>query len=395
MTLSLSPYQHRALTALYQHRLLTTAQLHALLLDHGRNLRRVQERLAELRAGGLVDAVRGPGLARPLVWFITRRGAVCVEATQEVPVRPYRITPEIAAGPKQQHALAVAEVAVAWTAQCRQPRWTGILETGPLDWTPEVGHRLTKRIGGPALIADAVVRVAVVDDGWRTEHTAMVEVDRGTMSTTRLIAKLHTYMRYYHYSPGAGKPGATVGSSKQAWRSLYDTFPDVLIVLAAPGNRAVDLDARLDTLTAAARPIVRRLDGSYPDFYACLMPDLINSGPFSPIYTNLVTGETGQKPFGYPADRRLPPEKPGLSCVDRIDAVPLAELEPSPGPAGETDTAPDQCPPWSDEEPGAWSPESAAEQGRIDQEKARAEEIAWLAEQAKAELPRWRIFRRY
>jgi hypothetical protein len=385
---SLSPYQHRALTALYQHRLLTTAQLHALLLDHGRNLRRVQERLAELRAGGLVDAVRGPGLARPWVWFVTNRGAARVEAALEVPVRPYRVTPEQAAGPKQQHALAVAEVAVAWTAQSRQPQWAGVLETGPLDWTPEVGHRLTERPAGPALIVDAVLRVAVVDDdGRRAQHTAMVEVDRAMMSTPRLIAKLGTYMRYYNYRPGAGRPGATVGSSHQAWRSLYYSFPDVLIVLAAPGNRAVDLNARLDALTTAAAPIVRRLDGSYPDFYACLMPNLIDSGPFSPIYTNLATREAGQKPFGYPADR-IPPEKPALISVDRIDVVPLAELEPSPA-------APAQGPSWSKEDPAAWNPELAAEQGRRDQETARAEEIARLTEQAKHERSRWKIFDRY
>ena len=296
----LSPYQHRALTALYQHRLLTTAQLHALLLDHGRNLRRVQERLAELRVGGLADAVPGPGLARPLVWFVTGRGAACVEAAHDVPARPYRMTAELAAGPLQQHALAVAEVAVAWTAQCRHPRWAGVLETGPLDWTPEVGHRLTERIGGPALIPDAVLRVAVVDDqGERTEHTAMVEVDRAMMSTTRLTAKLRTYMRYYNYRPGAGKPGATVGSSKRAWTSLYTGFPDTLIVLADPGTRAVDLGARLAALTASAKPIVRSIDLNPPAFYACLMPDLADRGPFSPIYTNLVTGEAGEMPFGY------------------------------------------------------------------------------------------------
>ena len=297
----LTPYQRQALLCLYQHRLLTTGQIHQLLLDAAGNYREMQRQLAALHAGGYADRVRTPGRAGQYAWFTTPLGAELAESAGQVPVRPYRMTAQLAEGPLQQHLLSVNTVTTEFVRHAR--RLGEGYECGPLDVVPEVAHRLSDQPGGPAVIADAVVRCVVPRGGKRVLARAFVELDRSTMSVERLAGKLVAYARYYLYRPTASVPGATVAQTRAAWQYLYPAFPKIMIVLVR--GRAVSLTARLQDLgTLVARAAQA---GRLPEqltVTACTLDDLVEHGPYAPIHTSLATGESEVLAFGAPRSQR-------------------------------------------------------------------------------------------
>lgn len=293
----LTPYQRQVLLCLYQHRLLTTRQIHQLLLDAAGNYREMQRQLAALYADGYADRVRAPGRAGQYAWFTTDLGAELAESAGQVPVRPYRMTPQLAAGPLQQHLLTVNTVGAEFVRHAR--RLGDGYECGPLDVLPEVAHRLSEQPGGPAVIADAVVRCVVPRGGARVLARAFVELDRGTMSVERLAGKLTAYARYHGYRPAAGVPGATVAQTRPAWQHLYPTFPKIMIVLARPPQRPLSLERRLQDLgTLAAHAAATGWLPAEISATACTLDDLVDAGPFAAIHTSLTTGESGLRLFG-------------------------------------------------------------------------------------------------
>lgn len=290
----LTPYQQLALLCLYQHRLLTTTQIHQLLLEAGGNRREARSQLAALHTAGCADRVTTPGRAGQFAWFTTPLGAELAEAGGQVPARPYRITAQLAAGPLQQHLLTVNTVGLAFVRHAR--RLGEGYECGPLDFLPEVAHRLSDKSGGPAVIADALVRCVVPRERTRLLARAFIELDRGTMSVERLAAKLAAYGRYHAYRPaGAGR---SVAEARPAWQHLYPAYPKIMIVLARPAGRALSLPARLQDLgmlvTHAAE--TGRLPAAL-SVTACTFDDLVDAGPYAPIHTDLTTGETDVNPF--------------------------------------------------------------------------------------------------
>lgn len=294
---ALTPSQQRILLCLYHHRLLNTRQIYQLVADIAADRRGVRRRIAEMRERGLIEGVRVAGEPRLMAWFTTPLGAEVAEAAGVVPTRAYRVTPETAVGPLQGHALAVNDVGTAFVSHAARLAGDGY-ECSPLDWTPEVAHRISDQSGGQMLVADAVIRCVVPRKSKRVLVRCFLELDRATMSVERLADKLNAYSRYYAYSPGAGSPGRTVMNARPAWQYLYPAWPKIMFVLAQPFGRRAHLTARLQDLAMLTQRAVQsgRLNDGLV-ITACIFEDLLEAGPFAPIHTDLITGETEMRLF--------------------------------------------------------------------------------------------------
>ncbi|MFB8211126.1 replication-relaxation family protein [Streptomyces sp. NPDC056010] len=283
------------LPVLYQHRLVATGQLHRMLTPHTRRpvyLRRV---LQELRSLSLVECtVRRAGrLGGPeLLWFVTPRGAEIVEASREVTARAYRISPETAASQLQEHTLAVVESGLAFTTWARAYGD----ECGPLDWEPELVHRVRdgeNRIGDDALlIPDAVLRYTRVTSNGRRLLTYFLEIDRATMQVGRLGRKLTSYARYATYvpTPPPGYRPAAWATGREAWRDRYPAVPRLLVILTGASERV--LRRRTEDLRALADADTRVRLTSQLTVGITTLDQLLNEGPFAPIVTPLLGDPT-------------------------------------------------------------------------------------------------------
>jgi hypothetical protein len=257
---------------------MTTSQLQRLLTPDAASPRYLQRELGVLRAGGLVDCV-ACGSAGAAAWFVTEAGAVLAERSGQVVRRPYRMTPEHAAGPLRAHTLAVVETGIAFAAAARARGDT----CGPLDWIPEVAHRMG---AGRHLISDALVSYVTDDGQTRTQVQWFIELDRATMPVARLAAKLDQYAHYHQYRQ-PGRP------QLPAWRQRYRRFPRLLVVLDGPSENA--LDNRICDL-AAAMAAGRTVRGDRVIAVAATLRQLGEHGPFARIFT----------PFGCAAGHQLP-----------------------------------------------------------------------------------------
>jgi hypothetical protein len=294
---ALTPSQQRILVCLYHHRLLSTRQIYALVADLATNRRGVRARIADMRVRGLIDGVRVAGEPRLMAWFTTPLGAELAEAADAVPSRSYRVTPETAVGPLQEHTLAVNDVGTAFVAHAARLAGHGY-ECSPLDWTPEIAHRISDQSGGQMLIADAVIRCVVPRRSKRVLVRAFLELDRATMSVERLADKLNAYSRYFAFCPGAGSPGRTVMNARPAWQYLYPAWPKIVFVLAQPFGRRAHLAARLQDLAMLTQRGMQ--SGNLHEglaVTACIFEDLVEAGPFAPIHTDLITGESEMRLF--------------------------------------------------------------------------------------------------
>lgn len=190
------PLRHQVLAGLAQHRIATTSQLRRMLRPDGTRqlLSRV---LSRLRSDGFVDCTVLPEAhrtrTRAKAWYLTQEG---VRLTRDLPVLrgrpPYSITSDTAASLKTPHTLAVVRAHLAFAEDARRLGH----EHGPWDWTPEVSHPIGE---GERTVADAVMYYTVVESGHRRKLVAFVEVDRSTMSSGRLAAKLIEYARLFQY----------------------------------------------------------------------------------------------------------------------------------------------------------------------------------------------------
>jgi hypothetical protein len=159
-------------------------------------------------------------------------------------------------------------------------------EHGPWDWTPEVFHPIGE---GERLVADAVMHYTVVDGEHRRKLRAFVEVDRTTMSSERLAAKLIEYARLFQYEAqpvGRRRPAVT----SPAWLRWYPVFPRVLFVLTGASrarleNRMTDLQAMV-----AHHPLVTDLAREVP-LGAAVLEDIEQHGPAQPVWVPLTGGE--------------------------------------------------------------------------------------------------------
>lgn len=326
--------QVEMLECVYQHRLLSTTQLHVLYRD-GLSLRRTQRALAAMERVGWLASVREPGGMK--LWFVTSAGAEAVEAIgNRAELRRKLSLPEQAAGPLQQHTLAVNEVGVAFVRAARERGD----EFGPLGWRNEVAHRIGRGTSA-VVIADAVLSYEQdTGDGVFT-HLRFLELDRATMATEALVAKLGRYIDLHNYvAPPSKRPGAKY-TGVARWRQRYTQFPAVMVVLANGSRKRLE---RRRWLTCARfmrlyDERVRYLD---LDIYVCLLDDLIEQGPFAPIFRSTRTKEPVDWLGDPPPQDDEPDEEIETAC----------EAEP---PRGEDDDAFD----WGaadepDAEPAEW-----------------------------------------
>jgi hypothetical protein len=188
-----------------------------------------------------------------LAWYCTPLGAEVVEAAGEVTRRAYRMSEQAAAGQLQEHTFAVTDTGLAFTRAARERGD----EFRPLDWEPELAHRLRdgeSRIGDEAfLVPDAVLSYVRHDADRRMLLTYFIELDRATMGPVRLADKLRAYARYQTYTPApaaARGRGQATPHGAEAWRERYPVFPRLLFVLTGAPEDA--LHRRIADLRALA-----------------------------------------------------------------------------------------------------------------------------------------------
>ncbi|MGP4014153.1 replication-relaxation family protein [Streptomyces sp. 4N124] len=278
------PLRLQVLTALALHRMATTGQLRQMLRPDGSRqlLSRV---LNTLRSTGFVDLTPVPesNRSRTHAWYLTPEGA---RLTRDLPVLrgrpPYPITSTTAASLKTPHTLTVVRSHLPFAADARRLGH----EHGPWDWTPEVTHPIGE---GERLVADAVMHYTVVEGEHRRKLRAFVEVDRSTMSSERLAAKLIEYARLYQYEaqPVGRRRSTTTGP---AWLRWYPVFPRVLFILT--GASRTRLEHRISDLRAmvAQHLLVAALSREVP-LGACVLHDIEERGPSGSVWVPLTGGE--------------------------------------------------------------------------------------------------------
>lgn len=267
--------------SLHRHRLLSTCQIHALHMPHA-SLRWAQSLMARLGAMGFVAYVALPGGLR--LWYLTKSGLGVVEAVaNHAESRRRAICPEQAAGPLQEHTLAVNEVGVSFVRAAREREGD---ECGPFDWHHEVAHPLGPPPGRRTpeqLICDATLTYQLAEAGGAISMVyRFIELDRATRSTADLARQLGRYGRLYRRRvPAEGSKGATV----RLWSRLYPVFPAVLVVLAGPSSER--LESRRRTVLALCRQDPDLAEAPQVEVSICLLDDLLAHGPFAPICRSL------------------------------------------------------------------------------------------------------------
>ncbi|MFJ5218755.1 replication-relaxation family protein [Streptomyces sp. NPDC088354] len=281
---------HRTLALLAQHRLATTSQLHQLVMPNGTR-QAASQVLNSLREEKLISFSVLPRSSGSRAWYLTTRGARVVTGWPELrgrTVQPPSNGTE--ANLRAAHTLTALRTHLAFLTDARVRGD----EYGPLDWVPEVAHRLPDTGGEDKLIADSVMHYTATAPR-RLQYRAFIEVDRATMSSERLSRKLISYARFHDYTPMApGRRGTVADQTTMlAWQRFYPRFPRVLFVLtgAAPDI----LQRRINDLRAmvAVHSLVTQLASQVP-LGAAVLEDLEQYGASGPVWT----------PLAGPADRR-------------------------------------------------------------------------------------------
>ncbi len=238
----------------------------------------------QLRRDELATFTFAPGSARLKAWFLTARGARVTQGWPELRGHAAQ-APEsgIDASLRAAHTLTAVRTHLAFLSDARK---LGD-EYGPLDWMPEVSHRLPDTGGEDRLIADAVMHYTASSPR-RLQYRAFVEVDRATMSSERLARKLISYARFHDYVPQQpGRRGTVADQAAMlAWHRFYPRFPRVLFVLtnASP----LTLRHRIEDLRAmtTGHQLVARLAKKVP-LGAAVLEDLEEHGASAPVWTPL------------------------------------------------------------------------------------------------------------
>jgi hypothetical protein len=277
-------FAQQALAVLFQHRMATLAQLGQLLApDRGPSWPR--KKMDQLRAQGMVDLVKMAPPGGTGVWFLTDYGR---QVAADWPELRGRSCPPVAADPlavrmRTAHTLTVLRTHIAFLTEARAQGD----EYGVLDWIPEVLHKITDH-HQDAVIADALLRYTANTETGRVQYRAFVEVDRATMSSERLAAKLISYGRFLDYTPLP--PGRRSAAQAQAampmWQRFYPMYPRVLFVITNCGEQG--LRHRIEDLKsmASGHPLAAHLVRKVPVGVARL-EDLEQHGPSSPVWTAL------------------------------------------------------------------------------------------------------------
>jgi hypothetical protein len=264
------------LTSIYQHRLLSTTQVHAMHMPC-RTRRWAEQVLAQLASRGLTAFVR-PGRGGPRLYYLTLVGTQAVELIPtRVETRRKLITPAQAAGPLWRHTLAVNDTGIAFMRAARERGD----EFGAFGWRHEIAHRIPAAGSGlgELLIADALLTyLAHGPAGELTFHYRLLELDRATVPTDTLAAKLARYADLYTHAPN----NHGQRSGKPAWQARYHVFPNIVCVLADQ-PRAI-LQRRAQTVLALCREDPKLRSAPAVRISLALLEDLQAHGPYAPIW---------------------------------------------------------------------------------------------------------------
>lgn len=264
------------LESLGQHRLLSTRQVHDLHTPSASE-RWTRHLLGRLRRTGLGGSVAKPGGL--LCWYVTDRGADALETIpSRAETRRPRVTPESAAGPLQEHSLAVNEIGISFVRAAREREAD---ECGPFDWFHEIAHSLGPPPGRRApeqLISDAVLTYQLGEPGGGASVVyRFVELDRANRSAAELARRIGRYARLFRREV----EGGSAGTKAPLWESLYPVFPGLLVVLAGrPRERLIE---RRRTVLALCQADPELADTPEVEVSICLLADLVAGGPFAPI----------------------------------------------------------------------------------------------------------------
>jgi hypothetical protein len=266
-----------------QHRLVTTAQMHLMLAPRAAR-QSSSETLNALREDRLVSYTVLPRSKGTRAWFLTARGARVASGWPELRGRSLQSPgSSTEASLRAAHTLTVVRSHLAFLADARARGD----EYGPLDWVPEVAHRLPDTGGEDRLIADAVLHYTA-NTPRRLQYRAFIEVDRATMSSERLARKLISYARFHDYTPQpVGRRGTTADQNAMlAWQRFYPRFPRVLFILT--GASATVLQRRVEDLRAmvTAHSLVAQMAGRVK-LGAAVLEDLDRHGPCGAVWTPL------------------------------------------------------------------------------------------------------------
>lgn len=276
-------HAHRALALIAQHRLLTTTQLHQMLTPHTPP-RKIHRVLVPLRKQGLITHTTLGSSSRLQAHFLTPEGLTMVTNWPELRGRTATGIPSTAAASlRAAHILTGVRAHLAFLTDARARGD----EYEPLDWMPEVTHRLPDTAGEDRLIADAVFHYTASRPR-RVQYRAFIEIDRTTMSSERLARKLISYARFHDYIPQQpGRRGIIADQGAMlAWQRLYPRFPRILFVLT--GASRTTLTTRIQDLRSmtADHDLVTRLAARVP-LGAAVLEDLETRGPHAPVWTPL------------------------------------------------------------------------------------------------------------
>jgi hypothetical protein len=260
----------------------STHQLHVLLRPD-RSRQSVSQRLNQLLGERLVDFVVLPQSNRTRVWYLTPKGARLTRDWPSLRGRPpYPITSTTAASLKTPHTLTVLRTHLVFVADARHRGD----EHGHLDWTPEVCHSIGD---GEKVVADAVMHYTLTDGQQRRKLRAFIEVDRTTMSSERLAAKLIEYARLWSYEPQ--QAGRRRQAGGPGWLRWYPVFPRVLFALTGAGRQA--MDNRINDLKAMTthHPLVAEMAREVP-LGAVVLDDLEDQGPTGDVWVPMAGGDS-------------------------------------------------------------------------------------------------------
>ncbi|MET9669614.1 replication-relaxation family protein [Streptomyces sp. NPDC006475] len=274
---------HRALALLGQHRLVTSLQMHE-LLSPGSSRSVTSKALNGLREDELASYTILPRSNRLRAWHLTPRGARIVTGWPELRGRTLHApASSTEASLRAAHTLTGVRSHLAFLNNARERDD----EYGPLDWVPEIAHRLPDTGGEDKLIADAVLYYTAVKPR-RLQFRAFVEVDRATMSSERLARKLISYARFHDYTPQPiGRRGTVADQAAMlAWQRFYPRFPRILFILTGASRQT--LHRRINDLRAMAsgHPLVAQMARQI-ELGAAILEDLEEHGPTAPVWTPL------------------------------------------------------------------------------------------------------------
>jgi DNA-binding transcriptional ArsR family regulator len=201
----LSDSDREIVQALVEHRVATTQQLAALL---GMPERTARHRLGRLYELGLAARPEKRGYSQegsaPHVWWPTR----VADAYATGAPTPRGGERDVPGTVFVEHAVAVTGLHVAFVTLARS------LGLELVSWTREAKEGFVYGERHTAIVPDATVVVTAGE----AEYRAFIEMDLGTMSTTRLTQKLGGYAAY---------------ARTEAWRQLHPYCPVLLFVTIA------------------------------------------------------------------------------------------------------------------------------------------------------------------